>query len=90
MRRFILATAAGAALLAGAGAASAQNFQGDGPDYYAYRGAPAAPTWNNSDVGLSTGQTYWQQDQARTGSPANTEAFHAQELMPQSPPGGGY
>ena len=84
MKRLIIATATAAALLAGAGAASAQNFQGDGPDYR------AAPAWNSGAAGLNNGPAWQQQDQSKTASPTNTEAFHSQELMPQSPPDGGY
>jgi len=88
MKKLLIATATAAALLAGVGAASAQTFQNDGPDI------SRQGTMTERGVGLRTAPVGysqgWTQDQARTGSPVNTEAFRSQELMPQSPPSGGY
>ncbi len=87
MRRLMLATFAGAALLAGAGAASAQTFYDDGyPNGYGTPGYGAP-------YGYSTGSgsyyaTPWN-SRAPRGGAYKSEAFKSQEVMPQSPPGGG-
>ena len=106
MKKLMLATVAGAALLAGAGAASAQSFYGDGYSYYdgyGYRGPMV-----ERGVGLQVGPVgigvyapdygyrddYAYRSRAARGdhphSTYNMRAFRSQELLPQSPPGGGY
>lgn len=101
MKRLMLATLAGAALLAGATAANAQYYYDDG--YYGSRG-PMVERGVGLQVGPvgigvydngpgyyegSYGYTYGQR-RARDNSTYNSEAFRSQERMPQSPPGGGY
>jgi hypothetical protein len=99
MKRLMLVTVAGAALLAGAGAAGAQTFYDDG---YVY---PRGP-YVERNVGLQVGPVgigvysepsypaYGYYDRGLRGdhpqSTYNMRAFRSQELYPQSPPGGGY
>lgn len=101
MKRFLLCAAAGAAMLAGATAASAQTYYDGG-----YYGAPGP--FVERGVGLQVGPvgigvygepgypayTYGYSDRALRGdhphSTYNMRAFRAQEWYPQSPPGGGY
>jgi len=100
MKRIMLATIAGAALLAGAGAASAQTFQNDGPDYDAYRG-PFVERGVGLQIGpvgvgvydngpVYDGYAYRAYPRQRENSVYETNSFRAQEYYPQSPPGGGY
>jgi hypothetical protein len=107
----MLASIAGVALLAGAGAASAQTFYADDYAYGvpgvgvqvgpvgAWVGAPVAgvgpgygygatygygsPDWNYSNA------TRWNSSAPRGGT-YKMRAFKSQELLPQSPPEGGY
>jgi len=100
MKRLMLATVAGAALLAGATAANAQYYYDDG--YYGPRGP-----FVERSVGLQVGPVgigvyapehrwygapaygrYWRGDHPH--STYNMRSFRAQEWTPQSPPGGGY
>jgi len=74
MTRLMLATVAGAALLAGASAASAQTLVGPRYGYDTY-GHSAATPWNSS---------------APRGGTYKMRTFKSQELLPQSPPEGGY
>src|SRR5262249_24853152 len=74
MTRHMLATVAGAALLAGASAASAQTGVGPRYGHNAY-GYTSATPWNSS---------------APRGGTYKMRAFKSQELLPQSPPEGGY
>jgi hypothetical protein len=102
MKRIMLATVAGAALLAGVGAASAQTFQSDGPDYYANRGPfvergvglQIGPVGVGAyDNGPVYGGAYTYNNRAprpRDNSVYESNSFRAQEFWPQSPPGGGY
>jgi len=104
MKRIILATVAGAALLAGASAASAQTFQNDGPSYDAYRrgrmvergvglqlGPVGVGVYDNGPAYYDGGYTY--RSRAYRGdsdhSTYNSRAFRSQEVWPQSPPDGG-
>lgn len=113
MKRFMLATVAGAALLAGASAASAQTFYGD----YGYNG------WSEPGIGVQVGPvggfvsapvaavgpeygygaygytaphevysraTPWNSSTPTRGGTYKMRAFKSQELLPQSPPEGGY
>jgi hypothetical protein len=101
MKRIMLATIAGAALLAGAGAASAQTFQSDGPYYDTYRG-PFVERGVGLQVGpvgvgiydngpVYDGYTYYRPArQPRDNSVYESNSFRAHEYWPQSPPGGGY
>lgn len=112
MKQLMLATLAGAALLAGAGAASAQNLNGFGYSGYGYHGEPhnygapgvgfvsapvagVGPSYGYGaayDYGRGSGShfvTPWNSSAPRGGT-YKMEAFKQQELMPQSPPGGGY
>jgi hypothetical protein len=101
MKRLMLATIAGAALLTGVGAASAQTFYSEGPYYY------GDGPFVERGVGLQVGPvgvgvygpTYydggwyhgWRSRAFRgdhTHSTYNMRAFRSQELWPQSPPGG--
>ena len=99
MKRLMLATVAGAALLAGATAANAQYYYDDG--YYGHRGpfvergvglqiGPVgigvydnSPTWND-------GYSYRYSRQPRDNSVYESNSFRASHWYPQSPPGGGY
>ena len=104
MKRLMLMTVAGAALLAGAGAAAAQTFHGDGYAYddgYYYRrplvergvglqvgpvgigvyAEPSYPAYGYYDYGLRGDHPH---------ATYNMRAFRSQEVLPQSPPGGGY
>jgi hypothetical protein len=98
MKRLMLATIAGAALLTGVGAASAQTFQNDGPDYYAYRG-PMVERGVGLQIGpvgvgvYDNGPAYYEGHAyrgrtAHTPDAYNMNAFRSQEFYPQSPPGG--
>ena len=112
MKRLMLATLAGAALLAGAGAASAQTFYDDGysHDYgtpgvgvqvgpvEGFVSAPVAagPSYGygatygyNSPEWSYSHSTPWNSVAPRGGT-YKMNAFKSQEVMPQSPPGGGY
>jgi hypothetical protein len=98
MKRLMLATVAGAALLAGATAANAQYYN-DG--YYGSRGPfvergvglqvgplgigvyDNSPTWND-------GYSYRHSRQPRDNSVYESNSFRANQWYPQSPPGGGY
>jgi len=101
MKRLMLATVAGATLLAGATAANAQYYYDDGY-YYGHRGP-----FVERSVGLQVGPVgigvyapedrwygapvygrTWRGDHPH--STYNMRAFRAQEWTPQSPPGGGY
>ncbi len=104
MKRLMLATAAGAALLAGATVANAQTFYNDGYDGYTY--GPRGP-FVERGVGLQIGpvgvgvydnsryydggwnRTYGEsRPAARDNSTYNSRAFRSQEIWPQSPPCG--
>ena len=98
MKRLMLATVAGAALLAGAGAASAQTFYSDGPAYYADE-APLVERGVGLQVGpvgigvYDNGPAYYEgrayhSRTPRTPDAYNMNAFRSQEVWPQSPPGG--
>jgi len=100
MKRLMLATVAGAAMLAGATAANAQYYHDDG--YYGRGpmvergvGLQVGPVgigvYDNSPGYYegSYGYTYGQR-RAHDNSTYNSNAFRSQELYPQSPPGGGY
>jgi hypothetical protein len=102
MKRIILAAVAGAALFAGANAASAQTFQNDGPDYDSYRRGPMVERGVGLQVGplgigaYDNGPAYYDGSHsargtsrpARTPDAYNMRAFRSQEVWPQSPPGG--
>jgi hypothetical protein len=105
MKKIMIAAVAGAALFAGASAASAQSYYNDGPDSYVYRGPMV-----ESGVGLQVGPVGigvygggpaydggwyrgnygYSRPMTRDNSTYNSEAFRSQEVWPQSPPGGGY
>ena len=112
MRRLMLATLAGAALVVSAGAASAQGFGYYGePDYYGAPGvgvkvgpvegfvsAPVAAVGPAYGYGATYGYargagshyvTPWNSAAPRGGA-YKMEAFKQQEMLPQSPPAGGY
>ena len=81
MRRMLLGLASVAALTAGTAAAQAQ-WGYDGPN------GPYAPTpygYYGSDNG-----TYFNNAPAPRGGTYKSRAFRSQELLPQSPPSGGY
>jgi hypothetical protein len=96
----MIGAVAGMALLAGAGAASAQSSWGDGPDYYAYRGpmVERGVGLQVGPVGIYAGAPGYYGDEyyaygrprAHDNSTYNSRAFRSQEVLPQSPPGGGY
>jgi hypothetical protein len=107
MTRLMLATAAAAALVAGASAASAQTYRGgSGYDRYAYDRGWSEPGWNGGFVtapvagvgpgyGYSTGDWNYTRptpynSSAPRGGTYKMNAFKSQELLPQSPPEGGY
>jgi hypothetical protein len=79
MTRLMLATLAGAAVVASAGVASAQTY---GPSYR--YGAPYA--YDSPDYSYSTP---WNSAAPRGGT-YKMRAFKSQEVWPQSPPSGGY
>ena len=100
MKRLLLSAVAGAALLAGATAANAQVYYGDG-----YYGSPGP--FVERGVGLQVGPVgvygpgypaygYYEGNPPpplRGDHPHatyNMRSFRAQEWYPQSPPGGGY
>ena len=100
MKRIMLATIAGATLLAGVSAASAQGYYGDG--YYAPRGPfvergvglQVGPVgigvYDNGPV-YDGGYTYYNRaPRPRDNSVYESRSFRSQQWMPQSPPGGGY
>lgn len=98
MKRLLLATIAGAALLAGATAANAQYYSDDG--YAAPRGPfvergvglqlgpVGVGVYDNSPTydGAYSGYRYHRGDSDH--STYNSRAFRSQEVWPQSPPGG--
>ena len=100
MKKLMLATVAGAALLAGATAASAQVYYDDGYTY-----GPRGP-FVERGVGLQVGPVgigvyadqpaydygygYRYQRQPRDNSVYESNSFRVHEWYPQSPPGGGY
>ena len=102
MKRLMLATVAGAALLAGATAANAQYYYDDG--YYGHRGpfvergvglqiGPVGiGVYDNSpgyyDYGYRYGYRYSRQP--RDNSVYESNSFRASNWWPQSPPSGGY
>ncbi len=101
MRRLLLATVAGAALVAGATAASAQYYSDDG--YAAPRGpfvergvglqlGPVGiGVYDNSPTYDGAYSTYGNRYHHRGDSDHstyNSRAFRSQEIWPQSPPGG--
>lgn len=103
MKRLMLATVAGAALLTGVSAASAQTFQSYGPDYYAYRGpmVERGVGLQIGPVGIYAGEPaygYYEAAPSYYGSAPtdrkpghstyNSRAFQSQEIWPQSPPTG--
>lgn len=93
MRRLLIATAAATALLAGAGAASAQTFQSDGPDYYSYRSPGIGVQVGPLGAGIYADAPEWGYSRpygyrSPDNSTENMRAFHSQEVWPQSPPGG--
>jgi hypothetical protein len=93
MKRILFAAAAATALLAGAGAASAQSYYHDG------RGYDRAPLVDRS-VGLRIGPLgagiydngpaydYGYQRGPVDNTTENMRVFRSQEIWPQSPPGG--
>jgi hypothetical protein len=99
MKRLMLATVAGAALLAGATAANAQYYYDDG--YYGHRGP-----FVERGVGLQIGPVgigaydnspryygdygYRYSRQPRTNSTDESTVYRSQSWYPQSPPSGGY
>jgi hypothetical protein len=84
MTRLMLATVAGAALLAGVGAASAQTYRGG----YAYeRGVGPSYGYGTGDWNYSHPTPY--NSSAPRGGTYKMNAFKSQELLPQSPPAGG-
>jgi len=99
MKKLMLATVAGAALLAGASAASAQVYYDDG---YTYGRNPFVERGVGLQVGpvgigvypdrpayaYDYGDRY--QRQPRDNSVYESNSFRAREYYPQSPPGGGY
>ena len=99
MKRLMLATVAGAALLAGATAANAQYYYDDGY-YYGHRGpfvergvglqiGPVGiGVYDNSPTYYDYGYRYSRQP--RDNSVYESNSFRAGNWYPQSPPGGGY
>src|ERR1044072_6552522 len=99
MKRLMLATVAGAALLAGATAANAQYYYDDG--YYGHGGPSVergfgfavgpvgigvydkSPAWHD-------GYAYRYSRQPRDNSVYESNSFRAHQWYPQSPPSGGY
>lgn len=102
MKRLMLATIAGATLLAGATAANAQYYYDDG--YYhgprgpfvergvgLHIGPVGVGVYDNSNRYYDGGwnRTYGEsRPAARDNSTYNSRAFRSQEIWPQSPPGG--
>jgi hypothetical protein len=98
MKRIMLATIAGAALLAGASAASAQTYYdggyyNNGPFVERGVGLQLGPVgvgiYDNGPV-YDGYTTYRRAPQSRDNSVYESNSFRAQEFYPQSPPGGGY
>ena len=97
MRRLMLATVAGAALLTGVSAASAQTYGYDGPTYYSDE-APMIDRGVGLQVGplgfgiYDNGPAYYEgrayRHTPRTPDAYNMNAFRSQEVWPQSPPTG--
>ena len=96
MKRLMLATVAGATLLAGATAANAQYYYDDG--YYGHRGP-----FVERGVGLQIGPVgvgvyepgyrpygYRYSRWPRDNSVYESNSWRANQWTPQSPPGGGY
>jgi hypothetical protein len=104
MKRIIIAAVAGAALFAGASAASAQTFQNDGPSYGYNRGpmvergvglqiGPVGVGGYDNGAAYNDGYSYQgtargTERRARTPDAYNMRAFRSQEVWPQSPPTG--
>jgi hypothetical protein len=98
MKRLMLATVAGAALLAGATGANAQYYYDDG--YYGHRGPfvergvglqigpVGVGVYDNSPGYYEPGYRYSRQP--RDNSVYESNSWRAQQWYPQSPPGGGY
>jgi hypothetical protein len=98
MKRLMLATVAGAALLAGATAANAQYYYDDG--YYHGRapmvergvGLQVGPlgfgVYDNTPRYYEPGYRYSRQP--RTNAVEESTAYRSQSWYPQSPPSGGY
>ena len=100
MKRLMLATVAGAALVAGATAANAQYYYDDG-FYYGHRGpfvergvglqiGPVGIGVYDNTPSYGYGYGYPYRDRTRTNSTYESTAFRSQSWYPQSPPGGGY
>ena len=99
MKRLMLATVAGAALLAGATAANAQYYYDDG--YYAPRGpfvergvglqiGPVGVGVYDNSPRYYDGYSYRYSRQPRDNSVDESNSFRASHWYPQSPPSGGY
>ena len=99
MKRLMLATVAGAALLAGATAANAQYYYDDGY-YYGHRGPfvergvglqigpVGVGVYDNSPGYYEPGYRYSRQP--RDNSVYESNSWRSNNWYPQSPPGGGY
>jgi hypothetical protein len=99
MKKLLIASAAGVALLGSVAAANAQYYSDDG--YYGgpYRERSVGLQIGPVGIGVYSEPSYyepapsWRSRAFRgdhTHSTYNTQAFRSQEWLPQSPPSGGY